>query len=292
MCIALSIIVVEFFTHFYNKRSNGLYKYCMAVVCFFGVFLSVFSILKNWHKAYDDLFAEIWMENAGWEDTTYLYGGHTPFGFNYYISHSEGYEEGYLSSATTFVDNNNLPLRFWAWRSNWGGNPWKTTIDKAASLGYSVTVYYDLILPFVSNDTENYAQLAYCSYDGEIDELTFGDMDLRISNAEFWEDGTLHIEVELWDPSTTKIKYNLNDYMLSYHVLDPEGQAAAWDNSMIRINKWVVDPSCEIVIDPSQIELDDYSIQIDVVQEGAEWMSNSGIECPSIEITNGMIKEW
>lgn len=293
MSIALPIIIVEFITLIDNEGSIGLYKYFMVVVCIFGVSLSMFSIVKNWNKSLDDRFAEIWMENAGWEDITYLYGGMSSYSFNYYISHSEGYKEGYLNNATTVVDNKNLPLKFWAWRTNWSNNGWKTTIDTATSLGYTVTVFYDLnYLQIASIDAANAAQLAYCSYDGEIDELTLDDMDLQISNAAFWEDGTLHIEVDFRDPSTTNIEYNINDYMLSYHVLDPEGQVVAWNNSRININRWVDYSSCEIVIDPSQIELDDYSIQIDVVQEGVEWVSDRGIECPSIVITNGIIKEW
>lgn len=64
--------------------------------------------------------ATIWIENKGWKDTTYLYGM-ASYGFKYYVSHANGYEEGDLDNRTTKIDNKNLPLRFWAWRTNWGG---------------------------------------------------------------------------------------------------------------------------------------------------------------------------
>ena len=58
-------------------------------------------------------------------------------------------------------DNNNLPLCFWAWRTNLGGDGWQSTIDRAKELGYTVTIYKDY----------GYSgQLAFCSYDGELIE--------------------------------------------------------------------------------------------------------------------------
>ena len=61
-----------------------------------------------------------------------------------------------MDKATTAIDINNLPPRFWAWRTNWGGDKWQETIDKAKSLGYNVIIY---------NDSEYEGQLAYCSFD-------------------------------------------------------------------------------------------------------------------------------
>ena len=52
------------------------------------------------------------MENEGWKYTTYLYGM-ASYGFEYYVTHADGYEEGYLENGITKIDNRNLPLRFW-----------------------------------------------------------------------------------------------------------------------------------------------------------------------------------
>lgn len=85
---------------------------------------------------------------------TYLYGV-SYYGFDYYVSHSDGYQEGYLDNSSRIVDNDNLPTKFWAWRTNWGGDGWQATIDAARTLGYEVIVYHD----YGDN-----GQLAYCSY--------------------------------------------------------------------------------------------------------------------------------
>ena len=142
-----------------NYKMIEIHKYLIGalVIC---MTLSAYSTLKNWNKALDNQFADIWMENNGWENTTYLYGT-ASYGFNYYVSHADGYRDGYLNNATTSVDNNNLPLCFWAWRTNWGGDGWQSTIDRAKELGYTVTIYKDY----------GYSgQLAFCSYDGELIE--------------------------------------------------------------------------------------------------------------------------
>ena len=129
----------------WKKCTVYLLVACISAVSFFGV-------VKNWNKAYDDQFAEIWLENEGWKDTTYIYG--IKYGFYYYIKDSENYQESYLVNVTTKVDNENLPESFWAWRTNWGGDGWKITIDKARELGYEVTIY---------NDSGYAGQLAYCT---------------------------------------------------------------------------------------------------------------------------------
>ena len=158
LSVVLPIIAVEFNSFISAERSSRLLKYFVGVPFVVCICLSFFSTLKNWNKALDNQFASIWMENEGWKDTTYLYGQVATYGFNYYVSHSDGYEEGYLDNVTKKVDNSNLPPRFWAWRTNWNGDGWKTTIDAATDLGYTVIVY---------KDAGYSGQLAYCSYDQE-----------------------------------------------------------------------------------------------------------------------------
>lgn len=127
---------------------------CLITTIIFGMGISLFSTLQNWNKALDNQFADIWMAHEGWNDTTILYGEIARYGFDYYVSHAAGYQQGYLDKATDQVDNNHLPSSFWAWSSNWAGDGWQNTIDAANAQGYTVTIYYD------SDDT---GQLAYCT---------------------------------------------------------------------------------------------------------------------------------
>ena len=149
LCITLPVLIMENKTALlscamWKKSAIYMLVSCVFVVSFVGV-------IKNWSKALDDQFAEIWLENEGWNDVTYLYG--INYGFYHYIEQSENYDETYLDNVSTSVDNENLPESFWAWRTNWGGGGWQTTIDKATELGYDVIIY---------NDSGDKGQLAYC----------------------------------------------------------------------------------------------------------------------------------
>lgn len=157
-CVILPMVISELcaLNLQWNIRKGLTLAAGAGVLC---MFLSFHSLLGNWNKTYDDQFAEIWMEEKGWEDTTYLLGlAH--YGFEYYVSHADGYQEGYLNRATQTVDVNNLAPRFWVWRTNWGANQdsFQTIIDKAAALGYHVKIY---------RDCETKGQLAFCSLSDE-----------------------------------------------------------------------------------------------------------------------------
>lgn len=274
---ALPIITIEFIQLIGKNTFKDLYKelVILLTICI----LSFNSLMENWHKSFDDQFADIWMEHQGWNDTTYLYGV-ASYGFNYYISHANGYKEGYLDNATTAVDNNNLPLRFWAWRTNWSGDDWQTTIEQAQSLGYQVTIYED----------SGYAgQLAYCCYNSEINILSEEDINLSIKGAYYNEDKNLCVKVTFRDSEDESIKYNQDNYCLSYHILNPDGSEIQWENDKTTINKWIDFHTQKMIIDTSQIEASEYIIQIDVTQDGSEWLSEKGIDCPQIIIRNGQI---
>lgn len=150
LCIVLPIIFMEARESLFTDKH---WKKCLACVLAAGFsMVSFVGVLQNWHKAYDDQFAEIWLENEGWNDVTYLYG--VTYGFYYYVEHSDNFDESYLNNVTKEVDDNNLPESFWAWRSNWSGDHWKDTIAKARELEYDVTVY---------RDSGSAGQLAYCT---------------------------------------------------------------------------------------------------------------------------------
>lgn len=157
----LAVVLPIIFYEMYNSGKDWQKKTLVfmggaGILC---LFLSFYTLLGNWDKAKDDQFAEIWIENRGWEDTTYLVGA-APYGFYYYVKQSEAYKEGYFKNACIVDeadDVKELPLAFWIWRTNWGGNIWQAVMDKANSLGYTVTVYEDF---------GTQGQLAYCEYMG------------------------------------------------------------------------------------------------------------------------------
>ena len=148
--VVLPVIINEYVKR--HKSEKSLKRYICLLLGGTLILTSAVTTLKNWNKTYDRQFAKIWMQNEGWKDTTYLYGV-AYFGFDYYVSHSDNYQEGYLDNATTEVDDENLPKRFWAWRTGWSGDGWQVTVDKAKELGYTVDIYYDY---------SSAGQLAYC----------------------------------------------------------------------------------------------------------------------------------
>ena len=132
-----------------------------AMVCMGGagllcVFLSCYSMLGNWYKAKDDIYAKIWLEHEGWKDTTYVLGM-ASYGFDYYISRADDGSIENLYDKVDFsgeIELDYLPDRFWAWRTNWGGDAWGKIVDRARSDGWKVTVF---------DDAGYSGQLAFCS---------------------------------------------------------------------------------------------------------------------------------
>ncbi len=111
------------------------------------------ALLDNWHKAYDDIFARIWVYNAGFEDTTYLFGI-ASWGFNYYTAEFKYEMTGQVLSSDD-IDLENLPDSFWVWRTFWGGDNWREVVETANEKGYNVIVYADYVT----------SQLVYCELD-------------------------------------------------------------------------------------------------------------------------------
>lgn len=149
-CVAFPIIVGENIKIFMTETGK-LIRYAAGMLIVPLLFVSFTNVMKNWNKTYEDVYIKIWEENEGWKDYTYLYG--VKYGFYYYVKTLDNYDESYLKKVKKKVNDEKLPKRFWAWRINWGGDGWQTTIDKARSLGYTVTVY---------DDRGFTGQLAYC----------------------------------------------------------------------------------------------------------------------------------
>lgn len=120
-----------------QKKLSVVIAYAFGLM----IMLSYPALLENWHKTYDDIFARIWVYNAGFKDTTFLFGT-ASWGFDYYTSQYKYGKTGQVLSSDA-VDLQNLPESFWVWRTAWGGENWKTVVDAARGMGYNVTVYGD-----------------------------------------------------------------------------------------------------------------------------------------------------
>ena len=131
---------------------NRILKLACTLLAGTVIFVSFVGTLQNWQKAYTDQIGKIWVDNKGWEDITYLYGGVSRWGIRFYAGRSSECPDNYLKKVKTSVNNNKLPDRFWMWANDWGIDGWKVTLDKAKKLGYSVEIYVD----------HRNGKLAYC----------------------------------------------------------------------------------------------------------------------------------
>lgn len=108
----------------------------ILIVCF------VPGIMKNWHKAYDDVFANTWVERRGWEEPTYLIG-QAKYGFDFYIKDVYGDAAGANALHESQLDTAYMPDSFWLWRTDWGGDNFDVFVNEAISQGYNVEIIYD-----------------------------------------------------------------------------------------------------------------------------------------------------
>lgn len=120
-------------------RANTTLAILFAIVA---IILFIPGITKNWHKAYDDVFANTWVENRGWEAPTYLIG-QARFGFNHYITEVYGSAAAANIHTEAELDTNNFPEALWLWRTSWGGEGFDKIVNEAANSGLNVTVFYD-----------------------------------------------------------------------------------------------------------------------------------------------------
>ena len=132
-----------------NRQGGLMIRKSILMLCGAGclcLFLSLYSLLGNWYKAKDNIYAKIWEENQGWKEPTYVLGS-AKYAFDYYIPRFENeteemYEQVvFTSDATVKDDLKQLPDRFWLWRSNYFGDTWQSIVEKANNEGYEVTVF-------------------------------------------------------------------------------------------------------------------------------------------------------
>lgn len=139
-CFVFPIIVNEIIKiakQYAIKRITSIATILIVILLFISTYP---SILNNWHKAYDDEFAKIWVYNSRYNDITYLIGGQAGKAFYYYASKS-GCELQQNIFYEDSIDLNNLPERFWLLRTNWASNIWQETVDYAKASGYLVDIY-------------------------------------------------------------------------------------------------------------------------------------------------------
>lgn len=99
------------------------------------------AIDTNWHKAYDDIYASLWMENKGYDETTYLTGGCCFDAFEWYVEKEYGYEYGDDVHNANDIDYKKLPKNFWVWKTNWSTEKYDEIMEKAKAKGYSAEIY-------------------------------------------------------------------------------------------------------------------------------------------------------
>jgi len=139
----ISIIVYEI-----NEFVKGMFlqvnlEKIMVVIILIISLCSLPSIIENWNKSYDDEFFDIWLNNSGYNDTTYLIGV-AFYGFNHYLANSDCLVQGNIIYAKDEpISQETLPQKFWLWRTNWSGEAWQETIDIALEKGYEVEVFAD-----------------------------------------------------------------------------------------------------------------------------------------------------
>lgn len=142
----LFIILPVIYTRIIQSIKIGSVQKIAKAVIACGLLILLFydypTLLDNWHKAYDKEMAEIWVYHAGFDETTFLCGGHVRRGFNYYTN-LYGYKGIGEVLESGDIDLNNLPESFWIWRVNWSDDAWQKTVDEANEQGYQVIVYAD-----------------------------------------------------------------------------------------------------------------------------------------------------
>ena len=134
------------------RRATAALLAVFAVLCAFGSFRLT---LRNWHKAYDDQFADIWVSNEGWKHRTYLLGFSKP-GFDYWVGRLRETREFPLDNVRERLDKP-IPDTFWVWSANWNQQTAQKLIRRAWVHRYNIRFEFD--------DGTNI--LAFCQLKGE-----------------------------------------------------------------------------------------------------------------------------
>ena len=260
LSVIIPVLLYRLWREELKSKSMIIFALGACTVC---VVVSFSSLMDNWHKTKDDIYTEIWLDNSGWKDTTFLLGM-AKYGFNYYVSNSDRYFDGIKDNIIPWPDEKYedvvpyslMPLRFWLWRTEWNGDFWQLMVDMAGKYGYDVTVY----------DDDGYSQLAYCAYDGEPLRLNSENINLYIVQADFEDDNLITIQSHIADNNT----FNEGNYFrLASRIYDKNKNAITQYKDMIETGTWVTGANYYYSINTEELG-SDYYIGINLVGYGGE----------------------
>lgn len=281
LSVVLPVILYEI-----SKYNLKNIKKVIIGIC--GAFIIILSssfcdTMQNWNKALDDVFAEIWIENEGWKDTTYLISLEKS-GLYHYLSETEGYKEEYLESVDLNINPNVLPTKFWLWRINIDkASLCETTMWVAERLGYTVDVYVD----------EGYkGQLVYCHLD-DCELIQEEVLDLKLLSAVLDENGMLYISFTMTD--SEEKYFNQYRYQVSTHIYDTDGTIQGWDVGHAEPEVFITNDCYTIKINTKDIGMSSYDILLDMyTPEGTwySWFEETLVDLPVIKVRDGEIVEY
>lgn len=145
MIIAFSIIFSRSFgIVIHNGYQNMVVVSRVITVVYVVLFLfSVPGIVTNWDKSRDDEAYEVWYNNAGFEETTYLLGA-ARVTYKYYKNYVADIDFTGEAIRDKNMNIDDLPDSFWIWESGWEDYyTFDEIINVAESNGYDVTIYYN-----------------------------------------------------------------------------------------------------------------------------------------------------
>lgn len=154
MSIVIPVILVEI-VNVIPSRKIRVGGGTTVLLCFTWIVIaSIPSIMQNWKKAYDDEFAEIWIENGGYNSITYVCG-YPGLGYTHYLT-SAGYDTESVTGHLNFEINNEtvFPDDFWLWKTGWSYEKFDQILEEISQKPeYKIIIYAD---------HGNKGQLAYC----------------------------------------------------------------------------------------------------------------------------------
>ena len=107
----------------------------------------------------------------------------------------------------------------------------------------------------------------------------FDDSELIVEEAVCDEEGQTTIRVSGILPDDNISYYNDDDFWISYHLISEEGEMLSFDNARYYIgnvsinDEASIDFEIERLISPYDVDMDEFSVEIDLVHEGDRWKS-------------------
>lgn len=119
----------------------------------------------------------------------------------------------------------------------------------------------------------------------------FDDSELKVEEAVCDEEGQTTIRVSGILPDDDISYYNDDNFWISYHLISEEGEMLSFDNARYYIgnvsinDEASIDFDIERLISPYDVDMDGFSVEIDLVHEGDRWKSFEDDNLPHISFT-------